>query len=76
MTQKLSHKKNDNPIPLLKKGQYNSYRPEDIKQWGVERFLDTVCAKNDIEVPVLTRRIRIWMLFCVNAYDNFIISYY
>jgi hypothetical protein len=53
MTQKLSHKKNDNPIPLLKKGKYNSYRPEDIKQWGVERFLETVCAMNDIEVPVL-----------------------
>jgi hypothetical protein len=53
MTQKSSLKKNDNPIPLLKKGKYNSYRPEDIKQWGVERFLDTVCANNDIEVPVL-----------------------
>ncbi len=53
MTQRISHKKTNNIIPLLKKGEYNSYRPEDIKHWGVERFLDTVCAKNDIEVPIL-----------------------
>ncbi|MDR6560686.1 MULTISPECIES: hypothetical protein [unclassified Arcicella] len=53
MTQRLSHKKTNNIIPLLKKGEYNSYRPEDIKRWGIERFLETVCASKEIEVPNL-----------------------
>ncbi|PWK27779.1 hypothetical protein LV89_01186 [Arcicella aurantiaca] len=42
-----------NIIPLLQKGKTNSYRPEDIKRWGVERFLDTVCSKEEIIIPVL-----------------------
>ncbi|QJD77977.1 hypothetical protein [Spirosoma rhododendri] len=28
-------------IPAMKRGQINSYRPEDIRRWGVERFLQT-----------------------------------
>ena len=38
------------PIPPKKPGM-NSYRPEDIKRWGVERFLDAVCAKEPIAIP-------------------------
>ena len=38
------------PIPPKKPG-INSYRPEDIKRWGVERFMDAVCAKDPIEIP-------------------------
>jgi hypothetical protein len=53
MTQTTYQKNQQNIIPLLKKGKMNSYRPEDIKRWGVERFMDTVCAKEDIEIPSL-----------------------
>jgi hypothetical protein len=53
MAQATIHKKTVNTIPLLRKGQTNSYRPEDIKRWGIERFLDTVCAKEDIPIPFL-----------------------
>ena len=38
------------PIPPKKPGM-NSYRPEDIRRWGVERFLDAVCAKEPIVIP-------------------------
>ena len=41
------------PIPPLKPGQWNSYRPEDIRRWGVQRFLDEVCAKESFIIPVL-----------------------
>ena len=53
MTQAIHHKKQQNIIPLLQKGKMNSYRPEDIKRWGVEHFMDIVCAKEDIVIPVL-----------------------
>ena len=53
MTQAIHHKKQQNIIPLLQKENMNSYRPEDIKRWGVERFMDAVCAKEDIVIPVL-----------------------
>ena len=53
MTQAIHHKKQQNIIPLLQKGKMNSYRPEDIKRWGVERFMDAVCAKEDVVIPVL-----------------------
>ena len=53
MTQTIHHKKQQNIIPLLQKGKMNSYRPEDIKRWGVERFMDAVCAKEDIVIPSL-----------------------
>ncbi len=26
-------------IPAMKRGKINSYRPEDIRRWGVARFL-------------------------------------
>lgn len=41
------------PIPPLKPGQWNSYRPEDIRRWGVQRFLDEVCAKEPFIIPDL-----------------------
>jgi hypothetical protein len=53
MTQATYQKKQQNLIPLLQKGKTNSYRPEDIKRWGVEYFMDTVCAKEDIVIPSL-----------------------
>lgn len=53
MTHRLSNKKTNDTIPLMKKGENNSYRPEDIKRWGIERFLETVCASKEIEIPNL-----------------------
>ena len=41
------------PIPPLKPGQWNVYRPEDIMRWGVQRFLDEVCAKEPFQIPDL-----------------------
>ena len=41
------------PIPPLKRGQWNIYSPEDIKRWGVQRFLDEVCEKEPIQIPDL-----------------------
>lgn len=41
------------PIPVLKRGQWNIYSPEDIKRWGVQRFLDEVCEKEPIPIPDL-----------------------
>ena len=53
MTQAIHHKKQQNVIPVLQKGKMNSYRPEDIKRWGIEHFMDVVCAKEDIVIPSL-----------------------
>ncbi|GAB4001240.1 hypothetical protein GCM10028807_57020 [Spirosoma daeguense] len=36
-------KKLDDEIPPLRRGR--SYKPEDIKRWGVERFFDAVIPK-------------------------------
>lgn len=41
------------PIPPLRRGQWNSYSPADIKRWGVQRFLDEVCEKEPIQIPDL-----------------------
>ena len=38
------------PIPPRKPG-INSYRPEDIKRWGVQRFLDEVCGTEPVPIP-------------------------
>lgn len=38
-------------IPPMKPHQWNSYRPEDVKRWGVERFLDEVSPQEPIPVP-------------------------
>lgn len=37
-------------IPPRKPG-INSYRPEDIKRWGVQRFLDAQEALGPFEMP-------------------------
>ncbi len=43
-------KKDDlEPIPPLSAGR--SYRPEDIRRWGVQRFLDEVAPKEPIPMP-------------------------
>ena len=38
------------PIPPRKPG-LNSYRPEDIKRWGVQRFLDEQAARGPFPMP-------------------------
>jgi hypothetical protein len=40
------------PIPPMRPGA-NSYSPEDIRRWGIERFLDEVCAKEPFIIPDL-----------------------
>ena len=40
------------PIPPMRIGG-NSYSPADIRRWGVERFLDEVCAKEPFQIPDL-----------------------
>lgn len=46
-------KKSLEAIPPMRVGQWNSYRPEDVKRWGVERFLDEVASKEPLEIPDL-----------------------
>jgi len=41
---------NPEPIPPRKPG-INSYRPEDIKRWGVQRFLDEWAAQGPFQIP-------------------------
>lgn len=41
------------PIPPIKPHQWNSYRPEDIKRWGVERFMEEVSPKEPFLIPDL-----------------------
>ena len=40
-------------IPPMQPGRMNSYSTEDIKRWGVERFLDAVQLKEPIPMPDL-----------------------
>ncbi len=40
-------------IPPMRPGRMNSYSTADIKRWGVQRFLDTVCRKEPLEIPDL-----------------------
>ncbi|WP_375416436.1 hypothetical protein [uncultured Hymenobacter sp.] len=40
-------------IPPLRPGRINEYSTTDIKRWGVQRFLDTVCGKKPLEIPDL-----------------------
>jgi hypothetical protein len=40
------------PIPPIRRGA-NSYKPEDIRRWGVQRFLDEVCPKEPFFIPDL-----------------------
>lgn len=45
--------KQEDKIPSLKPRAWNSYRPEDVKRWGVERFLHEVAPKYPIPIPDL-----------------------
>jgi hypothetical protein len=35
----------DDEIPPMKRGRLNSYKPEDIRRWGVERFLEATAVR-------------------------------
>ena len=43
----------EDAIPPMKPHQWNSYRPEDVKRWGVERFLHETAPKEPIPIPDL-----------------------
>lgn len=45
--------KQKDKIPPMKMHQWNSYRPEDVKRWGIERFLSEVAPKAPISLPDL-----------------------
>lgn len=32
-------------IPPMRRGRLNSYKPEDIRRWGVERFLEATAVR-------------------------------
>lgn len=38
---------------IMKPRQWNSYRPEDVKRWGVERFLQKTAPKDPVPIPDL-----------------------
>lgn len=40
------------PIPPMRRGA-NSYKPEDIRRWGVQRFMDEIAPKEPFEIPDL-----------------------
>lgn len=40
-------------IPPMRPGRMTSYSPADIRRWGVQRFLDTVCRKEPLQIPDL-----------------------
>ena len=40
------------PIPPMRRGA-NSYKPEDIRRWGVQRFMDEIAPKEPLEIPDL-----------------------
>ncbi|GAB4045684.1 hypothetical protein [Spirosoma litoris] len=35
----------EDEIPPMKRGQLNFYKPEDIRRWGVERFLEATAVR-------------------------------
>jgi len=39
-------------IPTIKEQWSNVYTPEDIKRWGVERFLDAVSPKQPFQFGI------------------------
>ena len=45
-------KKPIEPIPPMRRGA-NSYKPEDIRRWGVQRFMSEVAPKEPLEIPDL-----------------------
>ncbi len=40
------------PIPPMRRGA-NSYKPEDIRRWGVQRFMNEIAPKKPLEIPDL-----------------------
>ena len=38
------------PVPPLRRG-HKSYRPEDIKRWGVRRILEEQAARGPFQMP-------------------------
>lgn len=52
-TKKTATNPSADPIPRLHRGRTTSYSPTDVKRWGVERFLDEVCAKTPLQIPDL-----------------------
>lgn len=40
------------PIPPMRRGA-NSYKPEDIRRWGVQRFMNEIAPKEPLEIPDL-----------------------
>ena len=47
---RMETKKSSEPIPPMRRGA-NSYKPEDIRRWGVQRFMDEVAPKLPFEMP-------------------------
>lgn len=45
--------KKKDQIPSMKPHKWNSYRPEDVKRWGIERFLHETAPKDPIPIPNL-----------------------
>lgn len=41
--------KQKEPIPPMRRGQLNVYKPSDIKRWGIERFFAEVAPKEPIQ---------------------------
>ncbi|QHV95429.1 hypothetical protein [Spirosoma endbachense] len=46
----------EDPIPPMKKGQLNIYKPSDIKRWGAERFFEETAIREPflLEFPEFT----------------------
>lgn len=44
--------KKQESIPPIRRGN-NSYKPEDIRRWGVKRFLEEVTPKEPLSIPDL-----------------------
>ena len=40
------------PIPPMRRGA-NSYKPEDIRRWGLERFMQEVAPQMPLTIPDL-----------------------
>lgn len=46
----------EDEIPPMRRGRINSYKPEDIRRWGVERFLEATAVREPFlwEFPEFT----------------------
>lgn len=45
-------KKPIEPIPLMRRGA-NTYKPEDIRRWGVQQFMAAIAPKEPLAIPDL-----------------------